>query len=85
MNHPAGGSRQRPPGPLPGAAVGVGAGLVLSAIWAYGAWDVALALTTVFLALVIAVVLGARAWRPFALAMLTAAAATGGTIAILAG
>lgn len=77
------GPRNAPPGRVPGAALGLAAGLLLAAVWAYGAWDVSLALSTVFAGLVLAVVLGAPAWRPFGLAMLAAAAATDGVIALI--
>lgn len=65
---------RRPPGPLPGAVLGVGAGLLLAAVWAFGASDVALALTGVFACLVVAVMLGLPGWRWFGVAMLGASA-----------
>lgn len=64
-------------------ALGVAAGLLLSAVWAFAAWDVALALTTVFGGLISAVTLGAPGWRPFALAMLAAAALVGGVLVLV--
>lgn len=72
------------PGALPGLLVGVAAGLLMSAVWAFGASDVALALTMVFAGLVVAVTLGAPAWRPFGTAMLGAAVVVGGVIVLLA-
>jgi hypothetical protein len=64
-------------------AVGVGAGLLISAVWAFAAWDVALALTLVFVGLTVAVTLGAPGWRPFGLAMVVAAAVTGGALVLV--
>ena len=63
--------------------VGVAAGLLVSAVWVFGAWDVALALTTVFVGLIVAVTLGAQAWRRFALAMLLAAAVVGAVVVLV--
>jgi hypothetical protein len=83
MDERAGTSGRQPLGPLPGIPVGVAAGLLLSAVWAFGAWDVALALTTVFVGLVVAVTLGAPTWRPFGIAMLLAAVAVGGAIVLV--
>ena len=71
------------PGPVPGLVVGVAAGLLLSPVWAFGAWDVALALTTVFAGLVLAIALGAPAWRRFGLAMLVGAALVGGAFVLV--
>ncbi|GAA4378535.1 hypothetical protein [Nocardioides caricicola] len=65
-----------------GGVLGVLAGLLLGAIWAYGAWDVALAVTAVFLGLVAAVA-GASDWRRFALALLGGAVLVGAVIAVL--
>lgn len=74
---------RRPPGPLPGAALGVGAGLLLAAVWAFGASDVALALTGVFACLVVAVMVGLPGWRVFGVAMLVAAAVAFGVSFVL--
>lgn len=71
------------PGWLPGALIGVGAGLLLSAIWGYGARDVALAVTLVFAGLVAAVLAGAPGWRLFAVGLVAGAAVTGGAVALL--
>jgi hypothetical protein len=74
----------RPPGPVPGGLVGAAAGLLMSAVWAFGAWDVALALTAVFVSLVIVLTLGVPAWRPFGLGMLVTAAVVAGVVVLLA-
>ncbi|GAW48325.1 MULTISPECIES: hypothetical protein [unclassified Nocardioides] len=63
-----------PPGPLPGALLGVAAGLLLASIWLFGAWDVALAVTAVFGGLVTVLLAGAPGWRPFATALAVLAA-----------
>lgn len=73
------------PGWLPGALLGVAAGLLLSAIWQWGASDVALAVTLVFAGLVAAVIAGAPLWRPFGTGLLVAALVTGGAVVLLAG
>jgi hypothetical protein len=80
---PADPSGRESPGPLPGASVGVAAGLLLAAVWAFGAWDVALALTAVFVGLAVTVVLGAPTWRRFGIAMTVAAAVVGGVLVLL--
>lgn len=59
------------------------AGLLLSSIWLYGAWDVALAVTAVFAGLV-AVLAGAPGWRAFGTGLLAAAVVTGGVLALVA-
>lgn len=84
MDHPSAASDRRPPGPLPGTILGVAAGLLLSAVWSFGAADVALALTMVFAGLIVAVTLGAPTWRRFGVAMLLAAAVVVGLIVLLA-
>jgi hypothetical protein len=76
-------SQQRPLGPVAGGSLGIIAGLLMATVWAFGAWDVALALTAVFLGLVAAVTLGAPAWRPFGLWLLAGATAVAGVIAML--
>lgn len=73
---------RRRPGWVPGGVLGVGAGLLLGAIWRYGAWDVALAVTFVFVGLVAAVA-GAPEWRRFALGLLGAAVVAGGLLVLL--
>ncbi|MDH2416495.1 hypothetical protein [Nocardioides sp. CER19] len=83
MDDPSPDPHGEQPGPLPGAAVGVAGGLLVSAVWAYGAWDVALALTAVFAGLTIAVTLAAPGWRQFGLAMLVAAVAVGGLLVLV--
>lgn len=83
MDEPSAASGRQPPGHLAGVAVGVAAGLLLCAVWAFGAWDVALALTAVFVGLVLAVTLGAPAWRRFGLAMLAAAALVTGVLVLV--
>jgi hypothetical protein len=61
----------------------VAAGLLLSAVWAFGASDVALALTMVFVGLIVAVTLGAPSWLRFGVAMLVAALVVGGAIVLV--
>jgi len=73
------------PGWVPGAAIGVGAGLLLGAIWRCGAWDVAIAVTAVFLGLVAATIGASSDWRDFALGLLVAAAIVGGALLLLLG
>jgi hypothetical protein len=73
------------PGWLPGAALGVAAGLLLTAIWRWGAADVALAVTLVFAGLVAAVIAGAPHWRRFGTGLLVGALVTGGAVVLLAG
>jgi hypothetical protein len=68
--------RRPPPGPLPGAVLGVGAGALLGWIRTFGNVDVTTAVAAVFVGLVAAVLAGAPAWRPFAGAMLALAALT---------
>jgi hypothetical protein len=68
---------------VPGAFAGVAAGLLVAAVWAFGASDVALALTLVFASLVVAVTLGAPGWRPFGVAMAIAAAVDAGAIVLV--
>jgi hypothetical protein len=75
----------QPPGPIPGAALGVAAGLLIAAVWAFGAWDVALALTLVFSSLVMAITLGAPGWRRFGVAMAGAAVVIGGALVLVFG
>lgn len=59
------------------------AGLLLSAVWGFGAWDVALALTAVFAALAVTLTFGAPAWRRFGTAMVVAAAVVGGALVLV--
>jgi hypothetical protein len=73
------------PGALPGAALGVVAGLLLAAIWWWGAADVALAVSLVFAGLVAAVVAGAPRWRSFGTGLLVGALVSGGAVVLLAG
>ncbi|GAB7004539.1 hypothetical protein JCM18899A_20120 [Nocardioides sp. AN3] len=80
--HRAGATENRPPGPQVGAVLGAAGGLLLAGVWAFGAWDVALALTAVFACLVVALALGAPGWRPFDLALLLGAIAVAGVIAL---
>jgi len=61
----------------------VAAGLLLSAVWAFGAWDVALALTAVFVGLAVTLTLGAPTWRRFGTAMVVAAAVVGGALVLV--
>ena len=83
MHEPATTSDRQPPGPVPGAAVGVAAGLLVSSVWAFGSWDVAVALTTVFVGLVVAVFLGAPRWHRFGVAMALGAGAVGAAFVLV--
>jgi hypothetical protein len=74
---------RQPPGPLSGSVLGAAAGLLLSAVWSFGAADVALALTMVFVGLIVAVTLGAPSWRRFGVAMFVAAAVVAGAIVLV--
>jgi uncharacterized membrane protein YjjP (DUF1212 family) len=74
-----------PPGALEGALLGVLAGLLLTSIWRYGAWDVALAVTAVFAGLIAVLLAGAPGWRAFGTGLLAAAAVTGGVLVLVAG
>jgi hypothetical protein len=62
-----------------GVLLGVPTGLLLTSIWRYGAWDVALAVTAVFAGLV-AVLAGAPAWRAFGTGLVAAAVLTAGVL-----
>jgi hypothetical protein len=77
-------SADRRPGPVPGAGLGAAAGLVLAATWRYGAWDVALAVTAVFLGMVAVLLAGAPGWRPFAGALVLSAGVAAGALLLLA-
>lgn len=83
MDQSAAASDRQPPGLVPGMAVGVAAGLLIWAVWAFAAWDVALALTMVLVGLLVAVPLGAPGWRPFGLAMVVAAIVIGGLLVLV--
>jgi hypothetical protein len=72
-----------PPGLLPGALLGVAAGLLLAAIWLFGAGDVALAVTAVFAGLVAVLLAGAPGWRPFSIGLLALAAFAGGLLVVI--
>ena len=75
--------RHEPPGAVPGAVLGVAAGLLLGSIWAFGSGAVALAVTAVFLGL--AAVLGVHdAWRRFGIALVALGALAGGGLVLLA-
>ncbi|WP_243058850.1 hypothetical protein [Nocardioides sp. SR21] len=73
---------RRRPGWIPGAVLGVAAGLLVGAVWRYGARDVALAVTFVFVGLVAAMI-GASHLRRFAVGLLVAAVIAGGLILLL--
>ena len=57
-----------PPGAVAGSILGVPAGALVASVWRYGASDVALAVTAVFVGLV-GVLLASPGWRPFATGM----------------
>jgi hypothetical protein len=69
-----------PPGWRPGAVLGVAAGLLLASIWLYGARDVALAVTAVFVGLVTVLLAGAPGWSRFGTGMLALALVAGGAL-----
>jgi hypothetical protein len=73
-------SDRPPPGRLPGALLGVAAGVLLASIWLFGASDVALAVTVVFGALVAVLLAGSPGWRSFATQLLVFAGAAGGLL-----
>ncbi|MCW2776104.1 MAG: UDP-galactose transporter [Nocardioides sp.] len=73
-----------PPGPLPGALLGVAAGLLLASIWLFGAWDVALAVTAVFGGLVAVLLAGAPGWRPFGTGLVVLAAVAAAGLVVIA-
>jgi hypothetical protein len=75
--------RQEPPGPLPGVGLGVAAGLLLAGVWSYGAWDVALALSGVYLCLVVTLMFGVSDWLRFGLAMLVGSTLAGGAVLLV--
>ena len=83
MAEPPGPSDRGSPGAPAGAAVGVAAGLLLSSVWAFGAWDVALALTAVFVGLAVTLTLGAPTWRRFGTGMVVAAAVVCGALVLV--
>ena len=68
---------------LPGAVLGVLAGLLLASIWLYGAWDVALAVTAVFTGFVAVLLGGAPGWRPFGAGLVTSAALAGCVLVLI--
>jgi hypothetical protein len=69
---------------LPGALLGVAAGLLLGSIWLFGAWDVALAVTAVFGGLVAVLLAGSPGWRPFATGLVAFAGIAGGVLFLVA-
>jgi hypothetical protein len=77
-------SDRPPPGPLPGALLGVAAGLLLASIWLFGEWDVALAVTAVFAGLVAVLLAGSPGWRPFAMGLLASAGVAGAVLLSIA-
>ena len=74
-----------PPGSLPGGVLGVAAGVLLAAIWRYGRWDVAAAVSAVFVSLAAVLWAGAPGWRPFAVALLVLAVLAGAVFALATG
>jgi hypothetical protein len=74
-----------PPGSVPGGILGVAAGLLLAAIWRYGRWDVAAAVSAVFAGLVAVLWAGAPGWRRFARALLVLAVVAGAAFALATG
>ena len=56
------------------------AGLLLTSIWRYGAWDVALAVSAVFAGLVAVLLAGSAGWRPFGTALLAGAGLTAAVV-----
>jgi hypothetical protein len=72
-----------PPGPYAGVALGLVGGVGLAAVWAFGAADVAMALTGVFVCLVVTVTFGIDGWAPFGVGLLAAAALAASAFALL--
>lgn len=70
----------RRPGWLPGGLLGIAAGVLVGSIWRFGAWDVATAVTAVFLGLVAVLLTGAPGWRRFAVGLLAFALVAGGVL-----
>jgi hypothetical protein len=68
------------PGWVPGAVLGVAAGLLLASIWLFGAWDIALAVTAVFVGLVAVLLAGTPGWTRFGAGMLALALVSGGAL-----
>lgn len=68
---------------MPGAVLGVAAGLLLSGIWLFGDWNVALAVTFVFVGLVTVLLFGSPGWRPFATGLLAAAVVAAGLLVLI--
>ena len=71
------------PGWRSGAVLGVAAGLLLAAIWLYGAWDVALAVTAVFVGMVAVLIAGAAGWAAFGTGLLVAGVVAGGVLVLV--
>jgi hypothetical protein len=71
------------PGWLPGALLGLAAGLLLASIWLFGASDVALAVTAVFVGMATVLITGASGWRAFGTGLLAAALVAGGALVVV--
>jgi hypothetical protein len=72
-----------PPSPAAGAVLGVVAGLLLTAVWRYGAADLAVAVSLVFAGLLAVLLAGAPGWRPFGTAAAAAAAVVVGIVVVM--
>ena len=73
------------PGWLPGALLGLAGGLLLAAIWLFGAPDVALAVTAVFVGMATVLITGASGWRGFGTGLLAGALVAGGGLVVAGG
>lgn len=74
----------RPPsGPVPGALLGIAAGLLVGWTWMFGGEDVALALTAVVIGLVAVLVGATSGWGRFGVAFLVLAVLACGGLVVL--
>lgn len=73
-----------PPGPLPGAVLGIAGGLVVGGVLAYGSLDVGVAVGAVVAGLGGVLLVAAPGWRSFAVAFVVLAALTTAGLDLLA-
>ena len=65
-----------PPGPVPGALLGIAGGLLVGGVLAFGSLDVGVAVGAVLVGLGGVLIVGAPGWRAFGTALLALAALT---------